>query len=400
MDPVIAAPAGAAAAADTGAGAEVETVSATVAAADAGDVSAFLEADRSAREGKPAPKVERPKTVEAAKPGAVAGKGGQPAKGPKPADVAADERIRRIADEAVKTATKVLSDENLELRRRLDGTVKPAPGAGTDGAAAPGADDAKAKADAAKAEYKRYLAMPNAPKIEEFDSVAEHNAALSVFINDTRHAERTEANRAADRYLEQETKSIDRVKGFHGRIEKYKETDPTFATKLTPEVRGLHGVGKLLQINEQRKAAGQPALDATVDHFIAEQMYDSEGPAQIAVFLSEHPEELATLRAAQNPTDLAIRFDRLVRRVMPEPADDGADDGAEADTNETPATIRAKADDVVDRSVSKVKPPTPTLGKAGSKKDPIREAISTGDVGMFLELDRQQRAEKAGLTRR
>src|SRR5438309_4918978 len=84
MEPTTATPAGAAAIAD----ASTETVSATVVAAEQGDVSTFLDADRAARQGKPVEKVTRAKAAPAkAAPGpVVVGKGGEPAKGPSAAD--------------------------------------------------------------------------------------------------------------------------------------------------------------------------------------------------------------------------------------------------------------------------------------------------------------------------
>lgn len=373
-----------------------EAVSATVAAADSGDVSTFLEADRSARTGKPFEKVQRPKAVDAkaAGPG-VAGKGGDVAKGPSAADRDADARLQTRIREAIDTSTAELRRQNQELLDRLN--AKPAAGAGdrTDTGGAPAGDATPPKASE---EYKRYLAMPDAPKLEDFGgNTTEHAAALSVFINDTRHAERQQADRDSTTSFERAKANIERVKTFHGRINEYKQTNPDFATKLTPEVKAIHGFARLQQTNAERQARGEAPLSATVDHAIGEAIYDSPAPAQIAVYLSEHPEELAALRQCATPPALIKAFTRLEDKVTGTATAAAA---ASTDKPPTPAELRASADAVVDRSVSKAQPPAPTLGKVGTGVDPLKKAIETGDVGMFLELDRQAMAEKRGFAHR
>lgn len=378
MDTTIAAPAGAATADVT-----TETVAATTVAAEKGDVSTFLDADRAARVGKPFEKVQRTK-AEPAKTGAgaaVAGKGGEPAKGPSAADRDADERLTARIREAVDTSTTELRRQNKELLDRIN--LTPAPGAGKK-------DDAPA-GDASKAEVQRYLAMPDAPKLDDFaGNVTEHAAALSVFINDKRHAERVDADRHEATGLERAKQNIERVRTFHGRITAYKQTDPEFAAKLTPEVKAIHGFARLQQINAERSARGEAALPATVDHAIGEEIYDCDAPAQVAVYLSEHPQELAALRACTTPQQLTRAFTRLETKLTGA----AAPAAASPDKHPTPADLRAQADAVVDRSVSHAPPPAPSLGKAGSGVDPLKKAVDTGDIGAFLELDRQSRAEK------
>jgi hypothetical protein len=391
------------------AGAGTETVSATRAAADSGDVSAFLEADRSQRGGKLPERVERPKqdpSATAAKVGTpgrpnampTAGKDGKPATGPTAADRDADERLTTRIRDAVDTSTKAANDRIADLERRLaDATKAPAKAGGE---AVPAGDPPKGTP-----EYKRYLAMPDAPKVEEFDSIAEHSAAVAVFIHQTMNAERTEAARNGARAFDEATQSIERVKTFHGRIQEYKQQDPEFATKLSPDVKALHGWGKLQETNRQRAERGEAPIAATVDHAIAEQMYDSDAPAQVGVFLSEHPEELAALRQCRSPQQLIKAFGRVedkARAAYTAAAAPGAGAGtppASTPKQSTPTEVRERAEAVVERSVSRANPPAPTLGKAGSVVDPIKHALDSGDVGMFLELDRQAMAEKRGIRR-
>jgi hypothetical protein len=383
MEPTTATPTGATATPDV----PTEIVAATTVAAEKGDVSTFLDADRAARTGKPFEKVQRPKAEPAKAGPVVTGKGGEPAKGPSAADRDADARMTARIREAVDTSTADLRRQNQELLDRLNRT--PAPGAGTK-------DDAPAGA-ASKAEVQRYLAMPDAPKLDDFaGNATEHAAALSVFINDKRHAERVDADRQHATGIERAKQDIERVRTFHGRITAYKETDPEFAAKLTPEVKAIHGFARLQQINAERSARGEATLPASVDHAIGEEIYDCDAPAQVAVFLSQHPEELATLRACTTPQQLTRAFTRLETKVTGSTGAAAPAAASTLDKSPTPAELRARAEAVVDRSVSHAPPPAPSLGKAGTGVDPLKKAIDTGDIGAFLELDRQSRAEKRG----
>lgn len=355
---------------------ETETVTATRAAADAGDVSAFLDADRASRGGKPVEKIERPKPE-------LVAKGAKPVeKGPSAKDREADERLVTRIREAVDTATASSRAEIDALKKQLAaGTAEPkveAPPKGTP-------------------EHKRYLEMPDAPKLAEFESVEEHSAAMALFVGRKLHEERTAHEQRGARDFEQAQADIKRVETFHGRINAYKATDAAFATKLSPEVKAMHGFAKLQEINATRATTGQAPLRATVDHAISELIYDSSIPAQMAVHLSTHPADLAMLRAATTPQALSTAFGRLEGRVEGPPITAAAP--AAAEPKPTPAEVAKRASAVIDRSVSHVPPPTPALGKAGTGVDPLKKAVETGDIGMFLDLDRQERAERRGLSR-
>lgn len=393
MDTTTTAPAGAAAE-STGAagGGETVKVSAQVDAASKGDVSGFLEADRAARAGKPLEKVERPKIVARNGAAAPAGKGGEPAKGPRPADVAADERLTSRIREAVDTSTAELRRINADLVARLEGKGGQAAGKEKTN---PGAGTVPPERNAV-AEVKRFLAMPDAPKIEDFDSITDHNAAVSLFITGKQAEERAAADSESRSAFGRAEREIERVKTFHGRINAYKEKNPEFAKELTPEVGGLHGFGRLQQVNAERAQRGEAPIAATVDHAIGEEIYDSEAPAEIAVWLSKHPEDLAALRACRNPPALLRAFAKLEARVTGIPAAP-APATAGANSKQPAADFRSRAEAAVDRSVSSAPPPAPTLGKAGTQGDPYRKAVESGDVGMFLELDRQQMADRKGI---
>lgn len=363
-----------------------ETVSPQVVAAEAGDFSAFQEADQAKREGKAPAKIERPKI--AARDGkVVTGKDGQPAKGPTAKDSDADARLSQRVKDGIDTATA-------DLRRQLDDlraeNTRLRPVEKKD-------EPAKAtEAERQSAEFKRIAALPNAPKAEQYDTTTEHAAALSAFVVKTQGDERAAHDRDVDQQHARETASIERVKTFHGKINEFKATEAgkDFSAKLSDDVKGLHGYGRLQHDNAARVARGEQPKDATVDHAIGELLYDADAPAQVGLYLSEHPEELVALRACTDPPKLTKAFARLEDKAK------AAYVSEEATETQPAADLAHAAEAAVDRSVTKAKPPAPQVGKAGSGKDPWKHALETGDVGMFLELDRAQMAEKRGLTAR
>lgn len=395
-------------------GETTETVSATRAAADAGDVTSFLDADRDARSGKPRERVTRAKSdptkpaasvpgrpnakpeAAAAKP-PVAGKDGQPAAGPTDKDRDADARLTARIREAVDTSTADLRRQNEDLRRQVE-TLTRTPASGP--AKPAEAPKKETPADA----YKRYAAMPDAPKIEDFDTLAEFNGAMSLFISDVRATEQSTATREASTKAERTRSDLERATAFSGRIETFRKEQPDFGTKLSADVRGLHGWAKLQEINAQREASGQPPIPATVDHAIAECLYDADDPGRVALYLSTNPNELQTLRQAKSPDQLMKAFARLEDKVAatkPSSTGSGAPTEVPPTTTTTVTKPAEQAAAVIDRSVSSNAPPPQTFGRPGANtSDPIAKALESGDVGMFLELDRQARAQKAGLSAR
>jgi hypothetical protein len=204
-----------------------------------------------------------------------------------------------------------------------------------------------------------------------------------------------------------------RVSTFSDRIEAFKRENADLlvdngkggkAVPLSPEVAGLHGYAQLHTINQQREARGLPPLPASVDHAIAEELYDSEIPMHVARHLSEHPEELATLRGATSTAQLTRMFGGLEQRVRAGMPAAGSAGGAAAagaaaaagnpSKQPTAAELRREAEAAVDRSVSSTKPLNGTLGRAGaSDSDPEEAAIAKNDFAGFQEIQRARRLE-------
>jgi hypothetical protein len=157
------------------------TQSAPDAAVATGNTSAYREARRAERLGRPLDPVPvakaEPQKAEPA-PDVKLDSAAPAQPEPKPISKrqeATNDAIRRAAE----AATAQLRDENARLQAEL-AKHRPAEPA----APAQPATDTPA--------WKRYAAMPDAPKLEEFDSVPEFSAAMSLFIQDTRESERAE----------------------------------------------------------------------------------------------------------------------------------------------------------------------------------------------------------------
>lgn len=410
-----------------------ETVSAERAAADRGDVSAFLQASRDRRTGKPAANVERPKAdgqqtrgsdtnADATGRPVVAGREGTPAKGPTDRDREADERLTTRIRDAVDTATADSRRQIRELEERLAATTRATSTTDTRGTGAATTGESPRKA-LTSADIKRYQAMPDAPKLDDkdtagnflYETAQEHSVALADFIGEARATERADAQRTTGDRVARVRKEAERVTTFAGRIEAFKQAHADrlvdngkgqkIALPLAPAIGGLYGFAKLAEINAQRQQSGQPPIAATIDHAIAEEIYDSDLPGDVLLFLSDHPEELAALRQCQTPAQLTRVFGRLEQKALggstTTASAAGKAPGAGASDTDTTAEARRKAADAVDRSVSSAKPLQGNLGRAGNAStDPEESAVKAQDFGAFQQVQRARRVEKFNGARR
>lgn len=330
-----------------------ETVSATFDAATKGDFAAFQDAESSARAGKPVADVP-------ATPKAPAADGAAPVQ---PVSKRQDEINNRIR-EAVDRAT---AETRAELDR-LRAELKPA---------APRTDQPKAEPPAAA--WKRFAQMPDAPKLAEFDSVEEHTAAMSFFINQKVHEERTSEAQSRAEHDELTAAQNQRVDTFVSRLNDAKTADPEFVTKLTPDVRALKPFGGL-----------QPGEQGGPRNVIAEQIYDSPIAPQVLLHLSQHPEVMAALEAmpahiASLPTQLRTKahIQHIVREYGK--LEGSLATAATADRPAAPSTITAAP------------PPPPSVSsRAGTGADPATAAVAKGDFAAFKRHEDAKRREAMG----
>lgn len=87
-----------------------------------------------------------------------------------------------------------------------------------------------------QAEYKRYLAMPDAPNEADFENFAEFTAAMGVFIADKRwqeHQQRAAEHAAVDRVAQ----SVEQLgQSARERIQAATKADPEFGSKVNPQL--------------------------------------------------------------------------------------------------------------------------------------------------------------------
>lgn len=272
-------------------------------------------------------------------------------KGAKARTAVLDAEIKDLQDKL-----KLRANLREELERR-PADAKPA---------APSAATAPATTTAAQ-EYKRYMAMPACPKLKDFDSIEEHSAAVAVFINDTRDTERATAGRQREQQRAAATTQQQRATTFSERLQAAAAADPTFVDAVSPEIMGLEPMEKAIALRKP----------ITVDHGIAEEIIDSAVGPQLMRHLTDHPEDLAALRQAKNPRELA----RLVGQI-------------EQPYLATPAAAAAPLKTVTDVAA----PPT-TLGTrpaASADPDPSRRAVINND---FTAFRASERAKRAGASR-
>jgi hypothetical protein len=345
------------------------SVSAERAAAETGDFGAFDRAAVARRQGKPLPEVPRPAAAPAQAAGGGTGDGTET-----PAESGTRTVSRR--QQAINDYERRIAEQEQRIRA-LETRPRPEP---------PSSDPAQPSndqppAETAKQRVARYLALPEAPKVEDFDTYPEYTAAQTLFLNDRLQAEQAEVAGRRAHQQQQHERLIARDQAFRERLTAAKEADPAFVTGLSEEARNLGG------IDYARRSGVTPGPV----HIIGELLYDSPQAVPFLRYISADPQALAQLvalpeaiarmppawRAKAHIDHLVTEFRRLEGRLAYE-ASLGATDPARDD--EAPAS-----------SVSTAPPPPPTLTKAGRSADPVRSALERGD---FAAYDAAEMARK------
>lgn len=309
--------------------------------------TAYREARRAERLGKPLADVPVVPKAEGTEAPVVPAQ--TPERRTKPADIEADERLRtRVAN-----AVKPLQAEIARLQQQL------------------GTRTAPAKEPPAPAEpaWKRYAAMPDAPKLAAFESVEEHTAAMAAFVGEqmfkehAQTAQRTEAQRQMETHLDA------RVSDFDARIAALKATDPDIEASIMPVAQEL----------SQR---GGPYI------VVRETVIDSPLGPQLLKHFKEHPEALQRIvalpdRLRSMPLQVAAReHGTLIVREI----------------GKLEAQLEAAATPPAGESLSPAIPltrlPAPplTLGSKPSEAvDPMTAAVKSGSTSAYRQLRRQER---------
>jgi hypothetical protein len=358
-------------------------VSASRAAAEAGDFAAFDKAAIAKQQGKPLPDVDpsAPAPAEGTD-GTAPGESG--ARTVSRRQQAINDYERRIAEQEQRIRA-------LESRRpdaRPESPREPPPSNGH----APGADPANGQppaAETAKQRIARYLALPDAPQVADFDTYPEYTAAQALFLQDAREAEQAAVAAQRQQQQQRHQQLIARDQGFRERLTAAKTADPAFVESLSDEAKNLGG------IDHARRSGVEPGPI----HIIGELLYDSPQAVPFLRAISADPALLASLvalpaslaqlppawRAKAHVDHLVTEFRRLEGRLAYQDTLTAPDHAARADT--PPLNL-----------VSSAPPPPPTLGKAGHSTDPARSALARGDFEAFdrAEMAKRRRQRAAG----
>jgi hypothetical protein len=355
------------------------SVSAERAAAETGDFGAFDRAAVARRQGKPLPEVPHPAPAPAQAAGGGTGDGTET-----PAESGPRTVSRR--QQAINDYERRIAEQEQRIRA-LETRPRPEPPPGqppSDPATSP---NGQPPAETAKQRVARYLALPEAPKVEDFDTYPEYTAAQTLFLNDRLQAEQAEVAGRRAQQQQQHERLIARDQAFRERLTAAKAADPAFVEQLSDEAKNLGG------IDYARRSGVTPGPV----HIIGELLYDSPQAVPFLRYISADPQALAQLvalpeaiarmppawRAKAHIDHLVTEFRRLEGRLAYEASLAAADP--------------ARGDEAPPSTVSAAPPPPPTLTKAGRSADPGRSALERGDFAAYdaAEMARKTRQRLA-----
>lgn len=235
-------------------------------------------------------------------------------------------------------------------------------------------------------EHERILALPGAPQLEDFPSVQAYTAAMSVFTAKTLAGEaeqRAEQTRSREAYGKSQE---ERFKGFTSRLDQAKADDPEFVSKLTDDVKSLHGVAKGHELREQIGPR----------HIITEKLYDSPIVDRLLVHFSQQPDALKALETMP-PAIAAIpdahqRASAHIQHIVYELAKlEGRLEGTPVSASSAIEDLPSRPAADPTRIISAAPPPAPILSKPGSTVDATASAIKRGDFRAFRAIRAAER---------
>lgn len=236
-------------------------------------------------------------------------------------------------------------------------------------------DQAKPKADATadsspaagltKGEWQRYMALPGAPKEDDFASYGEFTAAQALFIADQRFAERDTQAREQGAERERQGSVRRMAREATARVQEYLKTDPAFMDKVDERLLAIPPVSVL--------KPGQPIRPQNV---LAQEVAQSPFTPQLLLHFSTDEGRADWGRMlALPPGDLHRAFGRLEARFdrpdgLPSPQ-------KQVSTAPSPATVLGS--------------------RPADTADPIEKAVREKDVERYIR--EANKAELAALHR-
>lgn len=227
--------------------------------------------------------------------------------------------------------------------------------------------------------WQRYKDLPDAPKLEQFDTHEDYLDARSDFIAEKRIAEalgqRDQASeqdhrlrQSAERYQSHETE-------FRTHVLEWKQSNPE--AKFDDGFMSIPPMSAIQLHNASQPPDQQVPIGP--HHFVIEQVFLAEPKAKgpLCAHFSANPQEFKDL------CELAMRdeygMQAVVRRIGQLEAKFLSSQAS------TPASPAAR--------ISAVPAPATTLGRkaSGSTVDPLKRAIQSGDTRAYRELRHQER---------
>lgn len=212
-----------------------------------------------------------------------------------------------------------------------------------------------------KAEAARYRAMPDAPKVEDFDTYDDWSIEMASFVADkkleareARTQQESQARHEEQRFTEKATKASERFNS-------YLEKNPAAKERISPELLAIVPISQL-----------KPGEPIGAENFIAEQIFESDFTGELSDHFSTDAgvqEFRALMRLA--PDQILRAFGRLEARFVTS--------GAAQSSTKPPKTISTAPD------------PAETFGRrptAGA--DAVESALFSGDPSAYqAEMNRR-----------
>lgn len=219
-------------------------------------------------------------------------------------------------------------------------------------------------------EYKRFLALPDAPKFDAFESIEEHSAAMAVFVAQKMREEWTADQQAQQSAEAAERGELEKITAHQGRITA--AGGMKFLDALSPEVQKLQPVeaieAKAYELKESGKLVEAEALMRTIGprHVLTSEILKSALSPQVLQRLHDHPEELARFDTCKDKNQVLIEFGKLEARV------------------DTPPPVAPK-------TVTSSHAPTHVSGTRSAVPDTAARAYASNDFRAFREHAQSQR---------
>jgi hypothetical protein len=235
-----------------------------------------------------------------------------------------------------------------EIRRELDATDRAQPKPDVKPDSSPAVDK--------KAEAARFRAMPDAPKLEDFESYDDWAIEMASFVADKKLEERDRrsqqeatARQEEQRFTEKVTKASERFKG-------YLEKHPEAKDRIRPELLAIVPISQL-----------RPSETPGPHNFIAEQIFESDFTGELVDHFSTDAGVQDFQRLMRLSPDAIVReIGRIEARFM--------DSGTKTTPVRAPKTISTAPD------------PAETLGRRpAAPADRLEAALHTGDFSAYAD---------------